>query len=868
MNYPRLCWTAVSVLVAGGVTCAHGYTLAQRGYPERFMERSPVFYADAPTEALGRDDVSFTADQVEMMEEGVFYGRTNVVIRYQDVVLYADEVSYDSNTKIVRVPGWGRVVHRNYEVIGRNAIYNLETEAGQFEDAHAIANFGPFMHEGRWYERKWYAYGKKVTKDPGETAFHIKDGKATTCPPEYRHPLYHVEAKNLSILPVDESDPTAVARIVARNAAIKLEGIPILWLPQLTYTVRDEDQQSPIQVKAGYSSQKGAFVVGAIDVFRNKNLRITPHVGFYSEHGVSWGVDGAYNYRYRDITSFSGTWKTFFLEDFSRQFILGSPSDDEEEGDRMWRYRFLWEHGQTFGPGAGWLRNGVLLWQVDLLSDIDLIQEFYRDDYRHYGERPTFIDFTKPIGPDNEVSLYAVKQVNDFYTTLERLPEVRHVFRKRRVVNIAPLNLPVYYQSQSRAGYYQYVESDEIAGYARYSLWRVWTDHKLSAPKRYFGFLNMEPYVGIAADGGYINNYYEGTAVDIVTGGQLQRYTDRTPSPRWLFNYNRFTRVPTHVYYDQDEGGFFRAIPYFGLDTSFKSHRTYNFEGSYVGELMRKYLSSDNEKLRHIIEPKVRFAGSTGAGTEMGAIMGGDFGIRTAFETQRKGRSVDLGDLTFFYSGRFRTGDLFDEQTVEREYTRVANRVPTTFALTDDLRTYDPEHAFGLDLNAQPLEWLGLEADLVWDVDDISDLATANLTTHSDLSWLVQRMFASTYLPRAVRGRKDEIIVDVGYRYLKGFSNQITIGNRIWFDDFTPLLSDRLQRKTWAREMTRGWGFGFYTRLNSEESTIQAMEYTIYKNWKKCVDTAVTYRYSDDEHGIMATFWLTAYPNSKLEMGN
>jgi hypothetical protein len=46
------------------------------------------------------------------------------------------------------------------------------------------------------------------------------------------------------------------------------------------------------------------------------------------------------------------------------------------------------------------------------------------------------------------------------------------------------------------------------------------------------------------------------------------------------------------------------------------------------------------------------------------------------------------------------------------------------------------------------------------------------------------------------------------------------------------------------------------------------MEYTIYKNWKKCVDTALSYRYSDDEHSIMATFWLTAYPSSKLELGN
>jgi hypothetical protein len=867
MNYPSLRWTVLMLLVMSSAAGVFGYTLSHSGYPERYAERSPVFHGETPTEPLsGSDEVSFTADYVEMSEDGIAHGRTNVIIRYKEVTVFADEVSYDSNTKIVRAPGWARVVHRNYEVIGRNAIINVENQAAQFEDAHAIANFGPFQHEGRWYERKWYAYGKKVTKDPKSNAFHIKDGKASTCPPEYRHPLYHIEAKNISILPVDENDPTAVARIVARNCAIKVEGLPILWLPQFTYTVRDEDQQSPIQLSAGYSSEKGAFVVAAIDVFRNKNLRVTPHVGYYSEHGFTFGVDGSYYFRYTNVTWFSGNWQTFFLEELSRQFIVMSPSGDEQEGDSMWRYRFLWEHSQTFGPGAGWLRNGVLMWQVDLLSDADLVQEFYRDDYRRHGQRETFIDFTKPIGPDNEVSIYAVKQVNDFYTTLERLPELRHVFRKRRVINVPSLNLPVYYQSQTRAGYYKYLESNQVDGYGQYSLWRFWTDQKLSAPKRFFGFLNVEPYVGISADGGHMNQYFQGVAVDRVDGNNLMQYTDRTLSPRWLFDYNRYTRTPVHVYYDQSKGGFFRAIPYFGFDSNFKSYRTYNFEGTYVGQMMRKYLSSDNEKLRHIIEPKARFAGAYGAGTEMGGLFGGDIGLRNAFQTERKGRNAELLDLTLYYSGRVKTGDLFSEQTVERTYSRVPNG--TAFALTDTVDTYDTEQAFGIDINAQPLEWLGLEADMVWDVDEIDHLATANLTVNSDLSWAVQRMFASTYMPRTLRGRKDEVIVDVGYRYLYEFSNQITLGTRFWFDDFTPFLSDRLQQKTWASEMTRGWGFGFYTRLDSAQSTIQAMEYTLYKNWKKCLDTAVSYSYSDGESSIMATFWLTAYPASKLDLGN
>ena len=87
------------------------------------------------------------------------------------------------------------------------------------------------------------------------------------------------------------------------------------------------------------------------------------------------------------------------------------------------------------------------------------------------------------------------------------------------------------------------------------------------------------------------------------------------------------------------------------------------------------------------------------------------------------------------------------------------------------------------------------------------------------------------------------------------------------FDDFTPLLSYELQQKNWARELTRGWGYEYAMRFESQSLTLQEMEHTIYKNWKKCIDTAIMYRLRDDDHTIMATFWLTAYPGSKIDMG-
>ena len=814
--------------------------------------------------SFGSGENEITADTIEALKGGMVKAAGNVMIRFRGATMYSDEITYDRNSKIIQSPGWTRVVYQNYEINGQKVIFNKDNQAGQFENAHAVIDFGPFQYEGHWYERKWYAYGKKITKDPNVGVFHIDDGKATTCPPEYQKPLYYFEAKKLTIVIPNKQDIESRPRIVARNCFLKFEGVPILWLPQLTYTMREDDSQSPIQLSAGYSSKKGAFVEGALDVYRSENLRLTPHVGFYSKHGVSFGVDGSYYYQYTNITKFSGSWKTFFINDISRNFIQEKPDSDEEEGDTMFRYRFLWEHAQEFGPGAGWLKGGLLSWQVDYLSDVDVPMEFFENDYKRNGQRDTYIDFTKPIGPDNEVSIYLVKQINDFYTTYERLPELRHVFKKRRILTIPALNVPVYYQSMSRMGYYHYIEDENLDDKTSYSIWRAWTDHRLSAPKRFFGFLNVEPFVGLAMDAGYVSQYGRGETFETNAAGNLTEFSIRKPPMFWMADFNRYTRVPINAFNKSKKGGFFHVFPYAGVDMNFKMTRIYDFEGTYMGELIRKYLSSDNEKIRHIIEPKLRAIGMAGFGTENGAAFGFDIGIRNAFQIKRRGRNVDLLDLTIFQSIRGNTGDLFKDPVYYAKYTRRGRR----FYETDSERYYTPRYALGIDFNSSPTDWLTLEGDFIWDMDKYNRITRASFTTHSDVSWLVQKFFASPWMMKPLRGRKDEVIFDLGYHYLYEYSNLITLGSRIWFDDFTPLLSQELQQKAWARELARGWGFGVDLRFEAMTGSMQEMDFSLYKNWKKCLDTSLTYSYSDGDQSIMATFWLTAYPKTKIGLSN
>lgn len=844
-----------------------------------------AFSLHADTDVFAaRDEVALHADNITWVRDNVVHAEGNVVVRYQDLTIRADNITYDYTSGVLESPDWIHMTYNMFEVVAERAIYNVHTGAGQFDNAHAAVDFGPFRYEGRWYERKWYTYGERVTKDPGTLTFHVKDARATTTPPEYRQPLYHIEAKTLTIMPPDPDDPYAQARIVARNCALKFENIPIFWLPEITYTLRDDDDQSPIQLTAGYSSSLGAFARGAIDILRTENVRLTPHVGYYSKHGVAFGVDGNYYARYTNVTVAAGRWKTFFLEDMSRKFIQGKPRSGEKKGDRMWRYRFLWEHTQEFGPGAGWLAGGRLLADVDWLSDPDIMHQFYRSEYRRHGPRDTWIDFTLPIGADNEVSIYAVKQINNFYTTYERLPELRHVFRKRQILDIPALNIPVYYESRSRAGYYRYLESDLLEDRSRFSLWRAWTDQKLTMPNRFFGFLNVTPFLGIASEFGHMSEYRYGESAVINPMIRPQRRvsetTRRFPASAWLMDYNRITRVPLTVFHEQKEGAFFHILPYAGVDMNFKTHRTYNFEGTYLGELIQQYLSSDNQQIRHIIEPKSRLFGTTGFGTDSGAAMGFDVGLRNAFQTERRGRNVNLLDFTVFQSTRAAGGFFRGPRHTTRNQYLYARRVRRTRNLRRRVRYnvyqqsrevnryYQPRYAAGIDATASPTEWLTLESDFVWDMDEINRITRATLNANIDTTWMIQRLFANPYMPRNLRGRKDEMIATIGYRYLYDQSNLITVGNRFWFDDFNPLLSERMQQKDWARELARGWGFEYNLRFESHSGILQQMEYTIYKNWKKTLDTGITYRMDEGDHSIYASFWLTAYPQAKLDLGN
>jgi hypothetical protein len=144
-------------------------------------------------------------------------------------------------------------------------------------------------------------------------------------------------------------------------------------------------------------------------------------------------------------------------------------------------------------------------------------------------------------------------RINDFYETVERLPEVRlSGFRQQLGTT------PVYYESESSAGYYErlFAETNGLPQ-PNYAAARADTYQQLLLPETFFGWLNVTPRVG-----GRFTYYSQSTG----PGGT------------------------------NDEA--YRSILYTGAEASFKASRVWPAAQNRL---------LDVNGVRHIIEPSVNF---------------------------------------------------------------------------------------------------------------------------------------------------------------------------------------------------------------------------------------------------------------------
>ena len=427
---------------------------------------------------------------------------------HRGATLTADRARYNQNTGHVEAEGNVLIEREGHIWTGDKVTYNFLT--GKMTGEGFKTGHPPF-----------FAEGEVLAADEQANVYVLVDGALTT--DDHAPPGYRVQTKSLVVVPGEY--------VEARHATLRLGNVPVFYWPYYRRSLKTAGNR--LSVKPGYRSDDGAFLLTSYYWYWNEHLDGVVHLDGRMKRGVGAGPD--FNW---DLGTWGrGSLKSYYLND-------QDPGRDQF-GDEINHDRYRLNFSHLANPRTNLTLRGVYRYQ----SDEDVIREFFESEYRDNVQPNSFFE-ARQAWRNFSLDVYAQPRVNDFYETVERLPDVRFTgFRQQ----LGPT--PLYYESESSAGWYQRKFINDTN--SSFSAGRADTYHQVVLPKTFFNWLNIAPRVG-----GRYTHYTETHGEDAVA-----EETDR-----WVFNT--------------------------GAEMTFKASR--------VWPGLRNDLL-DMDGLRHIIEPSANY---------------------------------------------------------------------------------------------------------------------------------------------------------------------------------------------------------------------------------------------------------------------
>lgn len=490
--------------------------------------------------------VEVTADRLEyLQDQKTLIGVGNVVASQGLDILKADRITVNTETQVARA--FGHVVFERGGQIwqGDELVYNFATRQGEFGDFNTFLD--PFYINA--------AESRRIS----DQEYELEDVTVTTC--EGDNPGFFIRAASARL---------EGTRIRAKNVVMYLGGIPILFVPLYSLDL----EKSNIDVLPGYASRLGAYLLTAYNYRLNPSLRAATHLDYRTLRGFGVGQDFIWAQPMEerlepDQADWGGKLITYYAQD-------DKPYEDaEDEAEEAGlvdeeRYRIKLQHRQSFSD-RDYLRS-----EFQYLSDPDVLMDFFRQEYRRGAEPENRISLTHR--GDYFVSGVQInKRLNDFYTSVDRLPEV-FLDLPRQPIGLSPF----YYEGQNSAAFLQKVYSEQ-EGRDDYEAFRLDSNHKIYWPTRHMGFLNVIPRAGYRATWysetveTTTNSEFRAVSVDEVTAGVTNTLTV-------------FTNVETVVM--EEAGADLRNIFEVGFETSYKAFKVLEDPDAH-----------NDGGLRHVAEP-------------------------------------------------------------------------------------------------------------------------------------------------------------------------------------------------------------------------------------------------------------------------
>lgn len=436
---PREAWRVVRVAEVGGaILFCIGLLVGRLG----------GVAAEVPlVEGLSVKSLSNSSQIEYVWQKNEFRFTNGVVITYSNVVLTANWGTASRETFDAEVHGGVVLTRERHTWKGESAKYNFKTgvlETGKFRTGQYPA----------------FVQGDSMDYVQSNKVYSVKRAVLTT--DDVDEPGYTIRAREFSFVPGEY--------IEAKGATVYIENVPVMYFP--IYRRSLTRHPNNFVFTPGFRSLYGPYMLGTYNWYWNDKLNGAVHLDYRQKRGVGFGPDFDYNLNRLG----AGNFGFYYLRDEKPGFDL---AQKEIRDDR---------HRIEFYHRAELATNLTAQVMVRDYSDAQIQRDFFEAEHRRNTQPGSFLEVNQAWSNFN-LNALAQPQINDFYETIERLPDIRFDALRQQLGES-----PVFYESQTSIGYFQRKYADNLA--PDYGAMRADSYHQLVLPRTFFGWLNVAPRVG------------------------------------------------------------------------------------------------------------------------------------------------------------------------------------------------------------------------------------------------------------------------------------------------------------------------------------------------------------------------------------
>jgi LPS-assembly protein len=338
-------------------------------------------------QAADRPQLEFSSQQPTYFDDRTkeVVGIGNAQLAYGELLLTADEIRYNTETKIAVARGHAVLTQGARRLLAEVITYHLAD--------------GTYLVERlRMGEYPLNVSGASASGD--KHSLTINDARAT----------FHEPGPFVPTLRADRLVYAPGQRLQGEGASVGVGGVRPFVFGVFQQNLH-EPLLSYVSLTGGYRASLGAYVETGLRLPVAEGVKLGAEVSLYSKRGVMFGPAASYSGT-QEGAEFQGHLRSGFIRDHGKRLtdILGQPVPAN-------RGYVEWEHQQQLASQLTF--NG----ELNYWTDSEILRDFRPKDFFPVQEPDSFVESVY-TGGNYFVSLFARFQPNSFHPVQQRLPEL------------------------------------------------------------------------------------------------------------------------------------------------------------------------------------------------------------------------------------------------------------------------------------------------------------------------------------------------------------------------------------------------------------------------------------------------------------